>query len=243
MSEHLKFSKENAKLQGQGILTFNLPAGFSCPGARECKAFADPDTGTITDGPCQRHRCYMATLECAYPNLRRLVWHNFNLLTLARETDKQSELLEMSFPRAGWRGVRIHTDGDFFSLAYFRAWMGMAERHPGLFFYAYTKSLNFWVSEEQMGRIPTNMTLTASRGGKYDKMIDQHGLREAIVVHHPDDAERMHLEIDHDDKLAQNPRVKRFALLLHGMGPKGSKHAAALKKMREQNIQFSYPRA
>jgi len=237
----LKFSKDNAKLHGQGIVTFNLPAGYSCPGARECKTFADQDTGAITDAPGQRHRCYMATLEGAFTTLRDLVWHNFDLLTAARTTECMVELLTEALPR-GWRGVRIHADGDFFNLNYFRAWMIVAGLNPKLFFYAYTKSLPFWVLGMQEGIIPANMTFVASRGGRFDKLIDKHDLREAIVVHHPDEAAALGLKIDKDDTLAQNGKIKRFALLLHGTGPAGSAHSKALKRMRDEGIEYTYSR-
>ena len=235
----LKFSKINAKLEGQGILTFKLPAGYSCPGAKDCRTFVDPDLGTVRDAPGQKYRCYMATLEALRPLMRELAWNNFNELTAARTTVRMVELLTEAMPK-GWRGVRIHDDGDFFNLDYFRAWTMFARLNPHLFFYAYTKSLPFWVLEMQRGEIPDNVTLVASRGGKYDHLIDRHNLRECVVVFHPDQAAALGLEIDHDDSLARNPAVHKFCLLIHGTGPKGSEHAAALTRMRKEGVLFSY---
>lgn len=235
----VKFSKENAKLQGQGILTFKLPAGHSCPGAKDCRTFADPDTGTITDGPHQKFRCYAASLEAVYTSVRELSWHNFDTLSAAGTTERMVEELVTSMPK-GWRGVRIHDAGDFFNIHYFRAWMAVAQVNPHMFFYAYTKSLPFWVAEMQKGNIPRNMVLTASRGGRHDRLIDLHALREAVVVYHPDEAKCLGLEIDHTDALARDPKVLKFALLIHGTGPKGSEHAAALKVLRKDKIGYSY---
>jgi hypothetical protein len=236
----VKFSKINAKLEGQGILTFKLPAGHSCPGAKECRTFADPDTGVITDGVGQKYRCYMALMEAAFKTVRTRAWDNYNTLVEARTTEKMVELLALALPR-GWRGVRIHDDGDFFNLAYFRAWLAFARVNPRLLFYAYTKSLPFWVVEMQLGNIPDNLVLTASYGGRYDHLIAQHDLRNCRVVNHPDEAEALGLTIDHDDSLARNARVKSFALLLHGHGQKkGSEASAALKRMRDEGIEYSY---
>lgn len=47
--ERLSFAKGNAKLRQPGLYTFSLPAGWSCPGALECLAKADRNTGRILD--------------------------------------------------------------------------------------------------------------------------------------------------------------------------------------------------
>ena len=44
---YLKITYENAKLIG--IFHFSLPSGYSCPGASNCKTFADRMTGKIRD--------------------------------------------------------------------------------------------------------------------------------------------------------------------------------------------------
>ena len=52
----LKFKNANGKLKkmaqklGVTLKTFTLPAGYTCPGAKDCLAFADRKTGKITDG-------------------------------------------------------------------------------------------------------------------------------------------------------------------------------------------------
>ena len=42
---------------------------------------------------------------------------------------------------------RIHVAGDFFNQKYFRAWQYVAEWNPDRLFYAYTKSLNYWLDD------------------------------------------------------------------------------------------------
>jgi hypothetical protein len=37
-----------------------------------------------------------------------------------------------------------------------------------------------------------------------------------------------------------DPSVGSFALLIHGMGKAGSKHNAALKRLKAENVKFSY---
>lgn len=91
--------------------------------------------------------------------------------------------------------------------------------------------------------MPDNFVLTASYGGKWDNLIEPNKLRSAVVVFHPDEAERLGLEIDHDDSHARNPHGGDFALLLHNPSQKsGSEASAAIKRMKAENVQFSYSR-
>ena len=236
----VRFSTSNAKLEGQGYAAFNLPAGYSCPCARDCKTFANPKTGKITDRPQQKFRCLAASLEW-FPGIRNNIWHNFNTLKAARTAAQMYEILARSLPY-GWRGFRWHAGGDFFSYAYFRAFLKLAEANNDKLFYAYTKSLGFWVRADHHGLIPENVVLTASRGGEEDHLIDKYSLREAIVVNHPEEAKALGLELDHDDSLARDPSVKVFALLIHGTQVSGSTASDALKRLRKEGIKFSYTR-
>ncbi|MBN9520832.1 hypothetical protein J0H58_20315 [bacterium] len=52
----LRFGQGNAKLDA-AITTFSLPAGYTCPFARECHSKAHRDTGHIRDGRDTRFRC------------------------------------------------------------------------------------------------------------------------------------------------------------------------------------------
>ena len=78
------------------------------------------------------------------------------------------------------RVIRIHVSGDMFSHKYFMAWIKVAERNPNVLFYAYTKSLTYWVRSRDL--VPANLVLTASYGGRDDHLIAEHGLRSAKVV-------------------------------------------------------------
>ena len=119
-----------------------------------------------------------------------------------------------------------------FSHKYFMAWIKVAERNPTVLFYAYTKSLTYWVRSRNL--VPGNLVLTASYGGRDDHLIAEHGLRSAKVVFSVAEAEKLGLEIDHDDSHACDPTKANqdFALLIHGVQPKGSK-AAEVKDSQE----------
>jgi hypothetical protein len=79
-----------------------------------------------------------------------------------------------------------------------------------------------------------NFVLTASYGGRADHMISELGLRSTTVVYSEAEAEKLGLEIDHDDSHAARPSLRNqdFALLIHGTQPKGSEAATALKALK-----------
>ncbi len=209
MKSLLKFGTPNAKLKnltkklGLKLATFTLPAGYTCKGAKDCLAFADRTTGKVKDGPHTKFRCFMASAEARSPSLRNLVWHNLDLLkdTMMKawryKKDVVTELANLiheSLPEK-FDVMRVHVGGDYFDKRYLEAWIEVAKRNPQKVFYSYSKALDFF----SQYALPENLILTASRGGKYDDMIDLHGWKEALVVYSEAEAEEKGLEIDHDD--------------------------------------------
>ena len=234
MSTLLKFQQGNAKL-GKNIYTFSLPAGHSCPFANDCLSKADKLTGKLTDGPNTQFRCFAASAEAVYPNVRLARWHNFDLLKKL-STNEASNLIIESLPKKA-NIVRVHVSGDFFNESYFLAWLQVAKLRPNVLFYAYTKSLVYWVN--YIKEIPNNLVLNASEGGKLDAQILEHGLKFAKVVYSPEEAEKLGLSIDHTDEAAYKTK-ESFALLIHGQQPKGSKASQSIKDLKARNIKFSY---
>jgi hypothetical protein len=201
---------------------------------------ADPDTGKITDGARTEFRCFSASNEAVFSNVRNARWHNYQALLTAKTAKAMSALLIDGLADTVTRktkAVRIHVSGDFFNQDYFDAWLLAAQNFPDTKFYAYTKSLNLWVARLNM--LPPNFTLIASFGGRHDQLIAKFSLPSAVVVYHPEEAEALGLQIDHDDSHAQAGRT--FALLVHGTQPKGSKASEALKRMDLEGVTYSYP--
>jgi len=214
----------NAKLS-KAIAMFSLPAGHSCPGANECLCKSDRNTGKLTDGPENRFRCFAATSEARATNVRNARWRNMELLLAAKTVQGMADLINNSIPPFV-NYVRLHDSGDFFNETYFKAWLNVAIANPAIVFYTYTKSLAFLVKYK--GQLPANFRITASKGGKFDSLIEKHNLVTAEVVFSTEEARRKGLEIDHDDTLAIKSE-KSFALLLHGCQPKGSLAGEAWK--------------
>ena len=225
----LSFGKGNAKLD-KAIATFSIPAGWSCPGASLCLAKADRITGKIADGSNQQFRCFAASAEAAYGNVRESRWRNFELLKGAKSRGAMAELILASLPENA-PIVRIHVSGDFFREAYFLAWCDVARERPSVRFYAYTKSIPFW--KKCLAEIPENLILTASEGGKFDAQIN--GFKRAKVVFAEEEAAALGLAIDHDDSHAYDGKDS-FALLLHGTQAKGTVAAKALSALKLQGI-------
>jgi hypothetical protein len=225
----LKFSpaRKNAKLNhlqkrlNKRIYTFSLVSGICCPGANECSSMVveTADGWRIKDGPNTQYRCFSASQEALFPAVREQRYHNRNvLLACGNSTTKMASLIEASLPK-GLAIVRLHVAGDFMTQNYFDAWLAAAQANPTILFYGYTKSLPFWV--RRIDKIPGNVKLTASWGGRYDNLIGEYGLRSARVVYSKAEAKALGLKIDKDDSLAAFG-MGDFALLIHGPQPKGS---------------------
>jgi len=224
----LKLSKGNAKL-GKDVYVFSLPAGYSCPGARDCKSRAVVTNGKakVVDGKHTRFRCFAASQEAQYPQTREARWHNYELLRARKTAPQMATELLLTLPDKADK-VRIHASGDFFSQAYFDAWLRVARSRPQTTFYAYTKSIKYWI--KRIDKIPENFILTASHGGSQDQWIGPN-MRTATVVYSEQTAADLGLEIDHDDSLAMK-HGPDFALLLHGTQPKGSEASKAKQKLK-----------
>ena len=198
---------------------------------------ADRVTGKITDGKKTTFRCFAASDEARHKNVRAQRWHNFDIL---RNLDIETMVDEISMALpADADLVRTHVGGDFFNNRYFVAWMLVAKMFPRVTFYAYTKSIPYWVANLDL--VPDNFILNGSRGGRADSMLDKYELKVAEVVFSLEEAEAKGLEIDHDERHALQD-TGSFGLLIHGTQPKGSDAGAAIKNLKAAGVEFSYGR-
>lgn len=182
----LKFSKHNRKinelakdlgLSKSEVVAFDLPAGHTCPAADICKAKANRETGKITDGKSCQFRCYAASTESAFKNTRNLRWHNYTGLI---NSDNMVELINNSIT-SKIKVIRIHSSGDFFSTAYFKAWVKVAELNPHITIFGYTKVLPYVTAKK-----PDNFKLVYSHGGLFDNKVTDEPV--AYVVKNEQDA-------------------------------------------------------
>ena len=251
----VKFSKANAKLEAlydvpelerwlqdrRKVYSFDLLSGWSCPQAKDClsKVVQIGDSRKIKDGKDCQFRCFSASQKATFPSAYNKRKANFDAMRSFKSSYSMACAIADAMPDD--LGIcRIHVAGDFFNQKYFRAWHLVAEWYPDCLFYAYTKSLNYWVDD--IDDLPKNLVLTASRGGRLDHLIDEHNLRESVVVYSEEEADDLGLVIDHDDSHAAIPsqRHNSFALLIHGQQPKGSDASKAIKELKANKVKFSY---
>lgn len=236
----LKLTRGNAKL-GKDTLIFNLPAGHSCPGAKDCltKVVELPDgKRKIVDGPHNVFRCYAATAEVIYPKVFEARKYNFDLMRPLAEKKDVKGMVELilssmaTMPMHKINRVRVHESGDYFSFSYFAAWMEVATAFPNIKFYSYTKSLTFLVRGQKEGIVPPNFIFTASKGGQFDYLIEPNGFKSVTVTTtqaETDAAKAKGGKFDHDDSLALGS--SDFFLQVHGQQPKGTEAAKYWDKL------------
>lgn len=167
------------------------------PFALECKVVVDRVTGKF-DIHKGAYRCYAAGPE-RFPGVREHRWRNFDFVKGGG----------VPILPKNCKAVRIHAAGDFFNQEYFDMWLDLARVHPGVEFWAFTKSLRYWV--KRLGSIPGNLVLTASYGGRSDELIEEYGLKHCKVYGSREEVPEG-MPIDINDDWARTPGVN-FALL------------------------------
>lgn len=172
--------KNTAKMLGipqKHVVNFDLPAGFTCPSADKCQAYAHRVTGKIRRGAKSQFLCFAAKLEAAFTDSRKMHWHNFDVV-MSYKDDAQglaNVILSSIPPRV--KVIRIHSSGDFFSAWYYEAWLLVAAARPDILFFGYTKQV-FTFDYER----PENFGLIYSYGGKDDKIAVERGLPMSHVA-------------------------------------------------------------
>ena len=226
----LKFGKANDKLKklearlGKRLYTISLKAGYSCPGANLCFAKYDARAESIIDGKDAQFRCFAASLEAVFKGFEANNQWNFDLVRKSVNEQGMFETIVESIRALKNPGIiRVHVSGDYFSAAYFRAWMRAAAEFPLINFYSYTKSIH--ILNECLEFIPSNFSITCSEGGKFDHLISNR-FKTAKVVFSIEAAAVLGMEIDHDDYHAAIGK-KSFALLLHGSQASGTEASRA----------------
>jgi len=183
------------------VYEWNLPAGWSCPFAQDCLIKVDRKTGKFDNqsNPDYGFRCYAASAE-RFPGVREHRWKNFEYVMNGGIP---------VLPKKA-KAVRIHSSGDFFKQAYFDMWLEICRNHPDVEFWAFTKSVLYWVN--RMDVIPDNLVLTASFGGKTDRDISKYSLKWCKVIkkkylymHQPE-------QFDTNDDLAREKFVNFYLL-------------------------------
>lgn len=193
----MKFIKKNKYYTGI-VYEFNLPSGYSCPFAEQCLVKVDKVTGKFIN-KSKQYKCYSASAK-RFPAVRKSRWDNYEYV----------KMKNIPIIPDDCKAIRIHASGDFFSQEYFDMWIKICNKNPNIEFWAYTKSINYWIN--QINNIPDNLVLTASYGGKYDNLISEYNLKNVKVYKNINNVP-LGIPIDYNDDLARNKNIKEFALL------------------------------
>ena len=138
-------SSGNSKLKKDGIKSFGIQAKKTCPFAGACKSFCYASKG----------RYIFGSVANAHKN-RLAATKKENFAEKISEELRHGDI------------IRIHDSGDFYSKSYLNRWIEIARAHPDNYFYAYTKSIDYFKGVS----LPSNFRPIFSFGGKMDNKID-----------------------------------------------------------------------
>lgn len=187
--------KKTIKLNRAHIVTFSLPAVDTCPGADKC----------LKGGYCHAGN---------YRFKSNVDKQSINYAISQSDRFVDMVCTELADKWTYSRYVRIHPTGDFYSMDYFKKWVAIAIRNPGVIFYAYTKSIDIIQEFKKADKIPVNMFITYSYGSKYDDMINPTTDYHAVVIGPNDNIPTGYVDGSIDD-LVMCKGNKRIALKYH----------------------------
>ena len=165
----MKLLTQNSKLKKTSIennmrvLNFSLPAYKTitgktvCPFAKECVKY-----------------CYAQKGNYRYPSVIKGLNNRYELSKTADFVPKMNATIILERPTH----VRIHDSGDFYSIDYLKKWISIANDNKDVIFYAYTKSIKFFINGL---KLPKNLKIIFSEGSKTDNLINTSKHRHARI--------------------------------------------------------------
>ena len=160
---------QNSKLKKTSIenkmrvMNFSLPAYKTITGKTVCPFAKD----------CVKY-CYAQKGNYKYPSVIKGLNNRYELSKTADFVPKMNATIILERPTH----VRIHDSGDFYSIAYLKKWVQIANDNKGVIFYAYTKSIKFFIDGL---KLPKNLKIIFSEGSKTDNLINVNKHRHARI--------------------------------------------------------------
>mgnify|MGYP003631877306 CR=1 FL=1 len=172
----MKLLTQNSKLKKTSIennarvLNFSLPAYKTITGKTVCPFAKD----------CIKY-CYAQKGNYRYPSVIKGLNNRYNL----SQTDEFIPQMNATIILERPTHVRIHDSGDFYSPEYLNKWVTIAKQNKDVIFYAYTKSIKFFVNDlfpdTDTLLLPKNMKIIFSEGSKTDELINAREHRHARI--------------------------------------------------------------
>lgn len=201
----VSLSTSNSKLMKDGVASFNLVPIETCPGAGSCAKYCYADTGSFI-------RFHKTTMPPRVSN-----W-------LASQKDdfvpKMIDMIDKAKKVKGKKAVkaiRIHDSGDFYSPQYIDKWHQIAQAHPDMMFYAYTKSHHPKLRERlnELEKLP-NVNIVQSFGSKYDQLIDP-SKPHCVVFPDKESMDKAgYADAMETDLTSADKKNKKIGLYIHG---------------------------
>lgn len=205
------------KLGPEGIKTFSLLPGVTCPGKGDCFNWCFALSGH-TNMPNVGIKAYAKNLGVAERDdfTDRV---NKQLQSMKGRKQGQVNFNGQHFDNV----IRIHAYGDFHTPRYVEKWKQIARDNPNTFFYAYTKSfymttVKAWMKEIAAGKIK-NVKIMQSYGSKFDDKIDDN-LPHAKVFDNIETLTKAgYTNCDDSDMIAADPANPNIGIVKHGNTP------------------------
>lgn len=145
--------KNTSKVFNVKLMNFGIPAYKSASGKLTCP-FADS---------CVKF-CYARKGAYIWSNVKPAFEKRYEL----SKTDDFIDAMNAEIKRAKPNYIRVHDSGDYYSKAYLKKWLTIAESNPDVRFYSYTNSVEMLLNTQ----LPDNYDIIFSDSGKQVNLID-----------------------------------------------------------------------
>jgi hypothetical protein len=153
LTQNTKLKKTSKEL-GLRVFNFGIPAyksasgKLTCPMADSCVKF-----------------CYAKKGAYIWSNVKPAFEKRYQL----SKTDKFVEAMNAEIRKKKPDYVRVHDSGDYYSRAYLKKWIDIANSNPNVRFYSYTNMIDMMLKTS----LPSNYDIIFSDSGKQKHLIDE----------------------------------------------------------------------
>ena len=167
LTQNSKLKKTSKKL-GLRVFNFGIPAyksasgKLTCPMADSCVKF-----------------CYAKKGAYIWSNVKPAFEKRYQL----SKTDKFVDAMNAEIRKKKPDYVRVHDSGDYYSRAYLKKWIDIANSNPNVRFYSYTNMIDMMLKTS----LPDNYDIIFSDSGKQKHLIDERKHRHTKIFKSNDD--------------------------------------------------------
>jgi hypothetical protein len=160
--------KKTSKELGLRVFNFGIPAyksasgKLTCPMADSCVKF-----------------CYAKKGAYIWSNVKPAFEKRYQL----SKTDKFVDAMNAEIRKKKPDYVRVHDSGDYYSRAYLKKWIDIANSNPNVRFYSYTNMIDMMLKTS----LPDNYDIIFSDSGKQKHLIDERKHRHTKIFKSNDD--------------------------------------------------------